>query len=61
MWLRDALPDDISGARVFIYGYDTRLDGSTSFQSITDIGCNFLTDIQAMRYNEVWLYTTLAF
>lgn len=52
MWLRDALPEDIEGAHVFIYGYDTRLENSTSFHSIKDIGCNFLTHIKAMRYKD---------
>lgn len=38
MWLRDALPKDLSCARILIYGYDTSLVNSESFQNISDVG-----------------------
>lgn len=45
MWLRDALPQHLSqariNARVFIYGYDSQLIESDSFQEITDLGREF--------------------
>jgi len=49
MWLRDALPLDISGARILIYGYDTRLIQSSSFQNLTDLGRAFQADIKGIR------------
>lgn len=41
MWLRDALPKTLPTVRVYIYGYDTRLIGSTSMQTIFDLGGKF--------------------
>ena len=41
MWLRDALPHDLPGARVLTYGYDTRLVGSHSFQNLEDVALKF--------------------
>ncbi|XEU94786.1 hypothetical protein FSHL1_000070 [Fusarium sambucinum] len=41
MWLRDDLPISIPNCRVFIYGYNTQLEESTSFQSLEDIGIAF--------------------
>ena len=37
MWLRDSLPADLPGVQVLLYGYDTRLLESHSFQGIEDI------------------------
>jgi hypothetical protein len=34
MWLRDSLPIDIPGTRIIIYGYDTQLHGSHTFQDL---------------------------
>lgn len=41
MWLRDALSRDFPESRIIIYGYDTTLQGSNSFQNILDIGQSF--------------------
>ncbi|EOD43895.1 putative ankyrin repeat protein [Neofusicoccum parvum UCRNP2] len=49
MWLLDALPRDLTGVRVLIYGYDTRLTGSKSFQNINDLGTKFRTDLKVIR------------
>ncbi|KAL0258460.1 hypothetical protein SLS55_005953 [Diplodia seriata] len=41
MWLRDALPKDFPQARIFVYGYDSKLINSKSFQEIPDLSLNF--------------------
>ncbi len=47
MWVRDALPLDTTGVRVFLYGYDTVLHGSDSFQSITDLAISFIDHLKS--------------
>ncbi|KAL0263054.1 hypothetical protein SLS55_002029 [Diplodia seriata] len=42
MWLRDALPYNLPQARIFIYGFDTQLPNSQSFQSLDDLGKGFI-------------------
>lgn len=49
MWLRDSLPRDFPGCRIIIYGYDTKLQGSRSFQSLLDIGKKFQTAVRQVR------------
>jgi hypothetical protein len=49
MWLRDSLPDDLQGARILIYGYDTRLENSKSFQNVTSLAGQFRNQIQTIR------------
>lgn len=49
MWLRDALPFDLPNARILIYGYDTQLQGSSSFQSLTDLGRGLQMAIEGMK------------
>ncbi|KAL6798490.1 ankyrin repeat protein [Trichoderma sp. SZMC 28012] len=49
MWLRDALPIDVPGARILIYGYDTRLIRSRSFQNLTDLGKALQIDMKGIR------------
>lgn len=46
MWLRDALPHDLPGARVLIYGYDTRLAESNSFQNLEDVALTFRASLR---------------
>jgi len=41
MWLRDSLPDDFPDLRIFIYGYESGLQGSNSFQNLRDVGESF--------------------
>ncbi|KAK8235219.1 hypothetical protein HDK90DRAFT_236789 [Phyllosticta capitalensis] len=41
MWLRDGLCESFPSARVLIYGYDTRLQNSSAFQSLQDLGLDF--------------------
>ncbi|EAW19530.1 uncharacterized protein NFIA_026040 [Aspergillus fischeri NRRL 181] len=49
MWLRDALPLDFPNARILIYGYDTRLVQSSSFQNLTDLGRALQIDMEGIR------------
>lgn len=46
MWLRDALPEELPGARVMIYGYDSKLAESTSFQNLGDVASRFRESLQ---------------
>ena len=51
MWLRDALPHDLPGGRVFTYGYDTRLAESTSFQNLEDVALTFCASLRIALSN----------
>ncbi len=46
IWLRDALPYELPGARVLTYGYDTRLSGSHSFQNLEDVASKFRVSLR---------------
>ncbi|KAI1013658.1 hypothetical protein LB503_010485 [Fusarium chuoi] len=46
VWLRDALPSDISNARILTYGYDTKLSKSSAFQNLTDLGRALQIDLE---------------
>lgn len=47
MWIRDELPRHMSNTRAVIYGYDTTLQRSNSFQSIRDLAISFISHIKA--------------
>ncbi len=50
VWLRDFLPEDISGQiRVLTFSYDTQLLNSTNNSSITDLAKTFLACLKSMR------------
>jgi hypothetical protein len=49
MWLRDSLPYDLKDARVLLYGYDTSLLRSQTFQNIDDIAIAFCKSIRRIR------------
>ncbi|KAL7928882.1 ankyrin repeat-containing domain protein [Trichoderma chlorosporum] len=49
MWLRDELAKTTKNARILLYGYDTTLIDSESFQDIGDIATRLSSDINAMR------------
>jgi hypothetical protein len=49
MWLRDALPPDVPSIRTILYGYDTTLGGSESFQTIQDIAISFVALLATAR------------
>lgn len=53
MWLRDSLPHDIPGVRVFTYGYPSELSGSTSFQDLEAISTTFRNNLKAVRRQEI--------
>ncbi len=54
MWLRDSLPGDFPRLRIFIYGYESVLQGSRSVQNIGDIGLSFLDSLRHLfRLQEV--------
>jgi hypothetical protein len=48
MWIRDELPK-LHGTRAILYGYDTRLKGSSSFQRITDLAKRLIDQLHAAR------------
>ncbi|KAI1778487.1 hypothetical protein F4818DRAFT_302826 [Hypoxylon cercidicola] len=47
MWIRDELPSVMPNTRVSIYGYDTTLIKSNSFQSIQDMAASLIHHIKA--------------
>ncbi|KAL7970871.1 hypothetical protein HDV63DRAFT_372603 [Trichoderma sp. SZMC 28014] len=49
MWLRDEVATTAERARVLLYGYDTSLVDSDSFQDIGDIATRLSSDINAIR------------
>ena len=49
MWLRDQLPKDVPKLRSLIYGYDTRLFKSRSFQDLDDIARSFIASLKELR------------
>ncbi|KAK1237949.1 hypothetical protein MKX08_002528 [Trichoderma sp. CBMAI-0020] len=49
MWLRDSLAHDITNMRILIYGYDTQMDGSTSFANLDDLANEFQERIKSIR------------
>ena len=49
MWLRDSLAANPKGARVLLYGYDTTLVRSESFQDIDDISSKFALAVKQLR------------
>jgi hypothetical protein len=55
MWLRDALPLDVPGARIFIYGYDTQIIQSSSFQNLMDLGNALQIDMKGIRVRRIIL------
>ncbi|KAI9736325.1 MAG: hypothetical protein M1834_001211 [Cirrosporium novae-zelandiae] len=47
MWLRDQLPRDLPQTRNIIYGYDTQLVMSQSFQTINDLAISFIVKLKS--------------
>lgn len=50
MWLRDGLPKDLPGIRTVIYGYDSQVAGSSSFQRIYDLSRNLVNDLTSFGF-----------
>jgi hypothetical protein len=51
MWIRDTLPKNLPGVRAVIYGYDTKLDGSQSFQTIPDLAQALISQLQTYGWS----------
>ncbi|KAK1238167.1 hypothetical protein MKX08_002746 [Trichoderma sp. CBMAI-0020] len=51
MWIRDELPRLVPGVRAVLYGYNSRLIGSNSFQSISDIARSLILDLKPGGWN----------
>jgi alpha-beta hydrolase superfamily lysophospholipase len=49
MWLRDSLPVHLKHTRSIIYGYDTKLTTSESFQTVDDIALSFTARLKSIR------------
>ncbi|KAH6641222.1 hypothetical protein F5144DRAFT_482650 [Chaetomium tenue] len=47
MWIRDVAPMYVPGLRTILYGYDTKLAGSHSFQGISHLALGFISQIRA--------------
>lgn len=47
-WIRDELPQRLPGVRFLVYGYDTALSGSTSFQPIPDLAISLVQTVKAI-------------
>lgn len=47
MWIRDELPQFLPTVRFILYGYDTILRPSTSFQTVSDLANSFIDVLQA--------------
>ncbi|KAK7515000.1 hypothetical protein IWZ03DRAFT_416367 [Phyllosticta citriasiana] len=48
MWLRDGLRKSVPSAQVLVYGYDSHLQKSNSFQSLQDLGLNFALALMSL-------------
>jgi hypothetical protein len=51
MWIRDALPSQ--GIRFILYGYDTALVGSKSFQGIDDLAISLINTLKAGGWGSI--------
>lgn len=51
MWIRDELPQRLPGVRFLVYGYDTALSGSTSFQVIADLAISLVQTMKAIGWS----------
>ena len=49
LWLRDLLPDDVPGARIFTYGYPSHVLCSTSTAGVSDYAGTLLAHIESRR------------
>ncbi|MCJ1334037.1 hypothetical protein MMC10_010744 [Thelotrema lepadinum] len=48
MWLCDSLPHDLPGARIMLWGYDSKTLGSRSFQDLEALGSNLRLALQVL-------------
>ncbi|PHH73219.1 hypothetical protein CDD80_3951 [Ophiocordyceps camponoti-rufipedis] len=52
MWIRDLVPDAITGMRTIVYGYESKLLGSNSFQGIEDLALSLISQMTANDINK---------
>jgi hypothetical protein len=52
MWIRDDLPRRLPGIRFLLYGYETRLVQSKSFQTIPDLAITLIQTLKAIGWSE---------
>ena len=52
MWLQDFLPDDISNARIMVYGYNTSLQGYSDYNRMSDYRRNLVQQLELVRNSE---------
>ncbi|KAI9683271.1 MAG: hypothetical protein M1822_006136 [Bathelium mastoideum] len=52
MWVRDGLPRHLRGTRAILYGYDTKLNDSQSFQRISDLAQALVISLQTYGWND---------
>jgi hypothetical protein len=55
LWLRDFLPEMVPSARILVYGYDTKLEGSNSITSIIDLSKALLQQVKTVREDSMVL------
>lgn len=48
MWLRDQLPHDLNQIRSILYGYDTKLLMSESFQTVEDLALSLIARLDSI-------------
>lgn len=53
MWPIDSLPNDITTARVILYGYESSLADNASFQNLSDLGASLRMDLQSFYVRQV--------
>ncbi len=53
MWVRDGLPKHVPGIRTVIYGYDTKLHNSPSFQSIPDLANELIVQLRTSGWDSL--------
>jgi hypothetical protein len=53
LWLRDFLPEDINGARVFSFGYDAEVALTKSLATLDDFARSLLNNIKMERNGNV--------
>jgi hypothetical protein len=51
MWLRDFLGEDVDNIRILVYGYEARLDKTTSMSRLLDYRRSFLGQLLNCRRN----------
>lgn len=49
MWLRDSLPHDFKNARVLVYGYDSHIHDSTSFQTLESLATSLRNHVEGIK------------